>query len=999
VQFAILGPLAVTGDDGATVAVGGPRPRALLVLLAMEAGRTVGVDRIVDGQYGEHPPAGAANAVQAHVSRLRRVLGAETVGFGPGGYRLAVDPDDVDATRFARLAAEGRAALGAGRPTDAARLLRAALALWRGDPLADLPDSPSAAAAIAGLAELRICAAEDLAEAELALPDGPSIAALQQLASAHPLRERLRGLLVRALHAAGRNAEALAEYDRVRRLLRAELGSDPGPELAAVHAALLRADRPAPPRRRVPAAISTFVGRGTELDRLTELTGRLITVLGPGGTGKTRLVTEWATRACAAACFVDLAPLTDSAQVPRAALAALGIREPGFGAAADPVDLIGTSLAAEALLLILDNCEHVLDGAAALARAVLVAAPDVRVVATTRTALGITGETVLPLSPLPVEGSAVELFVQRAEAVRPGFAFTPDVVAICTALDGLPLAIELAAARLRQLPVAAVAQRLGVDPFGLLGRGDPTAAERHRSLAAVVAWSWDLLTPTEQQLATAFAVFSGGATLDAVEAVCGADSIEVLAALVDHSLVVVDGPRYRMLDTIRLFCAERLAASGTEPQLRAVHAAFHLRLARDADPHLRRAEQLEWLARLTAEEANLDAALAWAVEHDRATAFRLVAALSAYWWLSGRGTRGSAASAALIAGPVPDGIDEEYVSCVVHAIPRAAPEHWDRGMEVLRTLDHSLRHPFVAALWGMTAGPPAEGSGEYAVMLGVDPWNDALMHLSRVLLGMLRGGPAESEQEMEAALTTFRALGDRWGCAQALDWLGVVDGWRGRWASAYARFGEALALQSELGSLDECGQLLCHRGEALLRQGDASAAEADFHAAEALLRQAGQAQPWAEARLGLAEVAVRHGRPADAIAMLEEVLPGEPDGHNAWHAARIAVALGRLADDPVLARRRFRQALTAGRESPLRSDLADAVEGAAGGLATGEQAAELLGAAATMRGLAIAGDRYVAATAAAARAELGDDRFAAAYARGAAMDREAADALVATLLD
>ena len=601
---------------------------------------------------------------------------------------------------------------------------------------------------------------------------------------------------------------------------------------------------------------------------------------------------------------------------------------------------------------------------------------------------------------------AVDLFVQRAAAVRPGFAFTPDVradvTAICTALDGLPLAIELAAARLRQLPVAAVAQRLGVDPFGLLGRGDPTAAERHRSLAAVVAWSWDLLTPAEQQLAAAFAVFSGGATLDAVDTICGPDSIDVLAALVDHSFVEVTvdvtGDRYRTLETIRLFCAQRLAISGAEPQLRAAHAAFHLRLAQEADPHLRRAEQLEWLARLTAEEANLDAALGWAVEHDRETAFRLVAALSAYWWLSGRATRGGAAAAALIDGPVPDGIDEEYVSCVMQAIPRAAPEHWERAAEVLQTLDHPLRYPFAAALWGMTAGPPVEGSGEYAVKLSADPWNDALMHLSRVLLGLLRGGPTEGEREMEAALATFRALGDRWGCAQALDWLAVVDGWRGRWASAYSRFSEALALQSELGALDECGQLLCHRGEALLRKGDTDAAEADFHAAQDLLRRAGQAQPWAEARLGLAEVAARRGRPADAVAMLEEVLPEGPDGHNAWHATRIAVALGRLADDPAMANRRFRQALVAGQESPLRSDLADAVEGAAGGLTGGERAAELLGVAATMRGLAIVGDRYVEATAAAARAELGDERFAAAYARGAALDREAADAQVAALL-
>ncbi|MGI5125523.1 BTAD domain-containing putative transcriptional regulator [Pseudonocardia sp. CA-107938] len=989
-QFAILGPLAVTGDDGAPITVGGPRPRALLVLLAMAAGRTVGVDRIVDGQYGEHPPAGAANAVQAHVSRLRRALGGDAVEFGPGGYRLAVDPDDVDVARFARLAADGRAALAAGRPADAARLLRAALALWRGDPLSDLPDSPATAAAVAGLAELRVGAAEDLAEAELALPGEPSIAELRELVAAHPLRERLRGLLVRALHAAGRQAEALAEYERVRRLLRAELGTDPSPELAAVHRALLQADRPAAgPRRRVPAAVSTFVGRTAELARLADLAAgaRLVTVLGPGGTGKTRLVTEWAPRT---ACFVDLAPLTDSAQVPAAALVALGLREPGFGAPADPVGLIGTALAADPAVLVLDNCEHVLAGAAGLARAVLGAAPDARVVATSRAPLGVTGETLLPLTPLPVDDGAVELFVQRAAAVRPGFARTADVDAICAALDGLPLAIELAAARLRQLPVGAVAQRLAVDPFGLLGRGDPTVAERHRSLAAVVEWSWALLSPAEQQLAAAFAVFSGGATLDAVEGVCG-QRIDELAMLVDHSLVTTDGQRYRMLEPIRRFCADRLAESGAEPQLRAAHAAYHLRLAQEADPHLRRAEQLDWLARLTAEEANLDAALAWAVEHDRPTAFRLVAALSAYWWLSGRATRGAAAAAALIAGPVPDGVDEEYVSCVMQAAPRAGAEHWTRAREVLATLDHPLRYPFAAALWGMTAGPPEEGTENYTVRLGADPWNDALMHLSQVLLGVLRGSPADGEREMESALATFRRLGDRWGTAQALDWLAVVDGWRGRWASAYARWSEALVLQGELGAVDECAQLLCHRAEALLRHGDTDAAEADLRAAEDLLRRAGRAAPSAEARLGLAEVTVRRGRPADAAALLAE-LPS--DGPDVRYGVRVAVALGRLTADP----EQFRQALADGIASPLRSDLADAVEGAAGGMASGARAAELLGAAATMRGLAIAGDPYVAATTATTRAELGEEGFAEAYARGAALDRAAADRLVADLL-
>ena len=231
----------------------------------MDAGRVVGVDRLVDGQYGEEPPAGAANAVQAQVSRLRRALGGDVVEFGPGGYRLVADPDDVDALRFTRLAADGRRLLGAGRPAEAAGQLRRALDLWRGEPLADLPGtSPATPVAIARLTELRLTAAEDLAVAELALPGGPSIAELQRLAAVHPLRERLRGLHVRALHAAGRTAEALAEYDRVRRLLRAELGADPSPELAAIHATL--PGRPGPgPLREHPGELRVRVRRRDHL--------------------------------------------------------------------------------------------------------------------------------------------------------------------------------------------------------------------------------------------------------------------------------------------------------------------------------------------------------------------------------------------------------------------------------------------------------------------------------------------------------------------------------------------------------------------------------------------------------------------------------------------------------------------------------------------------------------------------------------------------------------
>ncbi|MFC4948746.1 AfsR/SARP family transcriptional regulator [Pseudonocardia sp. GCM10023141] len=324
-QFGILGPLEVRTADGDPIAVGGPRPRTLLVLLVLEAGRAVGVEQLIDGQYGDDPPAGAANAVQAQVSRLRRALPSDLIEFLPGGYRLAADADDVDAHRFERLARNGARLLAAGEHARSAAVLREALTLWRGPALVDLPHGQAMAAR---LEELRLAATEDVIEAELALPAGASVAELGSLVAAHPLRERLRGQLMRALHRAGRPGEALQEYTKVRRLLRTELGADPSPELAAIHRSILRAEHPeALPRRGLPGQLTSFVGRDVELARLAALAdARLVTILGPGGMGKTRLAVEAAGRRSGDTCFVDLAPLTAPEQVPLAVLGALGLR-------------------------------------------------------------------------------------------------------------------------------------------------------------------------------------------------------------------------------------------------------------------------------------------------------------------------------------------------------------------------------------------------------------------------------------------------------------------------------------------------------------------------------------------------------------------------------------------------------------------------------------------------------------------------------------------------
>ncbi|MET8770611.1 BTAD domain-containing putative transcriptional regulator [Streptomyces sp. NPDC004658] len=630
-RFGILGPVEIRTDDGTSLDPGGPRPRALLTLLLLDADRAVSVERLLDGLYGAEPPAGAMSALQSQISRLRRRLAPHAgIDAVPAGYALAVGPDAVDVHRFAGLAAQGRTALTAGDHPRAAALLRDALALWRGPALPDLPD---AHADRARLEELRLAVLQDRIEAELGTGGGPELVPeLRALLQARPLDERLYGQLMRALHAAGRSAEALAVFEEARRRLADELGADPSPALSALHLQLLRDGTDTPPRPRLPAQLTRFVGREPELARIDRaLTdSRLVTLTGPGGVGKTRLALEAArartggnaTRSpahpgtpspsarpagAADVCLVELAPLTDGARIPYAVLAALGVRDGFRSPATDALDRLLAALADREVLLVLDNCEHLVESAARTASLLLGACPGVHVLATSRESLGVTGEVLVPVPPLPEE-PAVRLLLDRARAVRPDFDGHARVPEICRALDGLPLAIELAAARLRTLSVDELADRLH-DRFRVLTRGDRAKPPRHRTLRAVVEWSWELLDPEERDLASRLTVFAGGATLDAVAAVCGVPYPEdPLASLVEKSFLEVSDGRYRMLETIRVFAAGSLTNPGqpgtaptapggpgstpAEPstdlrRLRAAHAAYFLRLAEHAEPFLR----------------------------------------------------------------------------------------------------------------------------------------------------------------------------------------------------------------------------------------------------------------------------------------------------------------------------------------------------------------------------------------------------------------------------
>lgn len=983
VQFAILGPVEAHRPDGTPVALGGPQLRGLLALLALDAGRVVSAERLIDGLHGEHPPEGAAEALQSQVSRLRRRLkdgGAPDglVEFTPAGYRLAIDPQDVDVHRFERLTAQARETPD---PAGNLELFTEALALWRGPALDGLADPPRAAR----LAELRLAATEDRVEAGLALGHHERLVAeLRELTREHPLRERLTAQLMRALHGGGRSAEALAVFAKMRERLADELGADPSPELADAHIAVLQAA----PARRVPVPLTGFVGRA-ELDRLTAALrdARLVTLIGPGGAGKTRLAAEAAARADGEVCFVELATTTD---VPRAVLAALGLREQGVltpGAAADPADRLAAGLADRPVLLVLDNCEHVVAEAARLARRLLGECAGLRVLATSREALGLTGETLVPVGALPADAAA-RLFTERAAAVAPGEVPEPGAVArICAALDGLPLAIELAAARLRSLPVEDVAARLG-DRFRLLSRGDRTAEPRHRTLRGVVEWSWDLLDADEQLLAGRFAVFAGGARPAAVERVCDVPDF-VLTGLVEKSLVEFDGRRYRMLETIRAFCAEQ------GEDRRAAHAQYFLDFARAHEPKLRGADQLTALADLTAEHADLHAALRWSAAEDPDTALRLIAALSWYWWLRGlRSEVPPIADTVLAAvGPEPPpGLAEEYVLCVIQAS--------DTGVAIepiLRQLDGPLRYPYLFLLWAFSPRTKAEDGERLAALIGPDAWSRAFAGIGDGLGAQYRGRIAEAEAHFSASLAAFRTLGDRWGEASALEKLAEFADWRGDHERFRELMDESVRLAGELGAAEDAADLLCRRADGVLRQGDAEAAKADYETAAEQARAAGTPVTLARARGGLGEIARRAGDLGTArrwysaaLALAADpVTGGETRIRVHTGFGWTAAAEGRLDEATEL----HQEALATALEHANLPGAAQAIEGLAGVLAgreEDERAAFLLGVAVGLRGAPVTRDADVAGVADRVRARIGAPAYAEAFDRGREMPPEQA---------
>ncbi|WP_338778030.1 BTAD domain-containing putative transcriptional regulator [Streptomyces sp. DG1A-41] len=932
VRYRILGTTQALRTDGTVVPVGGARLRALLTVLALRAGRTVPVGLLVDEVWGGDPPADAPGALQALIGRLRRALGADAVASAEGGYRLTAAPDDVDLHRFERLAGEGLRALADGDPAKAAVVLDDALAVWRGPALADLPDRAAEAARRdtrrLDVLRARHSAALALGQAEQSLPE------LTALCDSHPLDEPLQTLRLRALRDAGRTAEALDAYEDVRRLLADRLGADPGPELRSLHAELLKPGDDSPVSApaadasgvgNLRARLTSFIGRESDIEtiRADLTTARLVTLLGPGGAGKTRLSQEAAETLRHAmpggVWLAELAPVDDPAAVPEAVLTAVGARETVlYGAGAegiraavpdrldDPVERLAEHCSRPRMLLILDNCEHVADAAARLAEELLERCPGLTVLATSREPLGVPGELLRPVEPLP-EPVALRLLADRGAAARPGFRIEDDPEAcaeICRRLDGLPLAIELAAARLRMLTPRQIADRLD-DRFRLLTSGSRTVLPRQQTLRAVVDWSWDLLDEDERDVLRRLSVFAGGCDLPAAEAVCGPVALEALGSLVDRSLVVATPPgesgdgemRYRLLETVAEYAAERLDESGQRADAERAHLTYFRELARTTDPLLRGPGQLAAIRRLEREYENLRTALRHAVAlRDEQEALCLTLSLVWYWQM--RDLRIEARNwCREVMALGPDPFTEPvrpaapvWQRCTDAPPPMTGEVLWEarRGVHLahLACMDTELD------AWQNPRSQQKLRTISRTYQPGL-PQNCRLPGLLWFFAVMLTGDMDRLRVIIDASIRTCRETpGFAWELASGLQMRANFLANRTDWAGDAARDAdESLEIYRSLGDAWGTAEALSARAEAHERKGDYALAAADFEAAIAHAERLGARAQAAvlAARLGSALLEAGEGERGERL--LREVIAQREDSHSeAMPAARLFLA-------------------------------------------------------------------------------------------------------------
>ncbi|WP_433795004.1 AfsR/SARP family transcriptional regulator [Actinoplanes sp. CA-252034] len=1128
-RVGLLGALRVT-RGGVDLPIPGARLRGLLVRLAVAGGRPVAPGRLAEALWPGEQPTDPANALQSLISRLRRLLGGgDTVTQAEGGYRLSVRPDDVDVLRFERLAAVGRERLRAGDPAGAAGPLGEAVALTTGvPPPATAAGMPTPSGVVAGtapggvaagtgpgsvvagtaqggdvagtatggvaaggvapelsevapaqavrLGQILVEAVADLAEAETGLGAGERAAArLTGLLAEHPLNERIAALLIDALTALGRQADALAVYERVRAALGDQLGTDPGAALRERHLLLLRGTPPLapvrgattvpeggsdPPPTNLPEPLTSFVGRADDLARIDALLagGRLVTVLGPGGAGKTRLAVEAARRRAGGfrdgVWLVDLASVTEPAKVGAAVVAAAGLRGSALFETANrvwadgrgDVDVLADRLYGRRILLVVDNCEHLIDAVAHLVSALLVRCPQLRVLTTSREPLAVDGESLVPLGPLglPAAGAdpgdavrapAVRLFTERAAAVRPGFAVDAgtvgDVVRIVRGLDGLPLALELAAARLRTLGLAELADGLS-DRFRLLTSGSRTAQPRHRTLRAVIAWSWNLLADDERALAERVAVLPGGVTVAsaAVLAAGSATVADLLAALVDRSLLqLAPGGRYRMLETIREYGIERLAEQGALDGVRGLAARHLAGLVAGYDAMLRTAAQMEALRMMRAEYDNTLAALRHFCDAgDAPAAVSLALDLCWYWQMFGRHADAAFWLSAALA--VPGDVDPVAADCAEAVLvlnrtgtePGLLTETAAQRRDRVRALaDRLAAHPELPGPAGAIAAFILYFAGDNdlaeervnRLVDGPDRWLSAMAHMMRAQIAENNGDVARMGRAAAIALDGFRAIGDRWGQATVLPLRALIRQYDGDLDGAFADLRAARAFAAEFGSLDIADEIFIdlrwadlhmRRGEpdearAALAQARARADRSDSTEMRLLvdaleagmmlwlgdLDRATELIDRAAAGIGLG------GDSSDDVRLL---LGGD---HGCAIVGAVRASLAVRQDDPETAEKALAVAYPAAVQTQDMPILA-LVAVAAGGLAVQRglprEAAALLGAAARLRGAHDHTALDVVMVATRARAALGEEGYGEAYAAGWNLETAAAQSLI-----
>jgi predicted ATPase/DNA-binding SARP family transcriptional activator/tetratricopeptide (TPR) repeat protein len=913
--ISVLGPVEVR-LDGRFVTVPAGKTSEVLVRLALEAGIGVRADRLVDDLWGADAFVTRRNTLQSKIVKLRKALGdPSAVASVDGGYRLDIDPHEVDALLVADRLAEVTALVDRGDDEAAATLCTSTRLLFRGEVLIGAGDGGWVVPHRARLEAARLQLIETECAARLRLGQlGEVIGDLEAAVAAFPFQESLWELLITALYRAGRQADALGAYHRVHALLADELGLEPGPQLRRVEEQVLAQDTlldvastnrgPSPrklPIGNLPTLLTDLVGRNAEVSTVTALVvaHSLVEIVGPGGIGKTALAlaVAHASTAPGGVWLARLETTTTSDEVIDSVIAALGVTG-GVGALHERLRSADTEV-------VLDNAEHVLDAVADLVQRLLDAAPGTRILCTTQAPLGIDGEVVIELEPLGLADS-VELFTRRASAQRrqQTVGDVVDVVRdVCRSLDGLPLAIELAAARTKTLSIAEIGRRLD-DRFELLH--DPTSRrpERRRALRATIGWSYDLLFPDDQRGLWALAPFAGGASLPAIEHVLQAldvpprTAIDVIGRLASRSLLIVDGDvgstatRYRLLDSIRAFALEAMAESGITGAAHAAHAAWFAMVARGSTVGTRGEQQAEHLAVARAERSNIDAALNWCVRHDPLLAVTIANGFGWAWVVLGDSRGAQRILTALDAAGTTAPAGERATGLLLAGWLEAsigtlgpARRHIDEASALASSigdLELQARSAYYLAYVVSHDGDFRTGmeltDRSRALYAGLDrPWDLAANSLFATRAAISAGdGPRALEAAADARVA-ITAVADPWLHVRYEAMLGELARLQHRFDEAVEHIGRAAATSRKLGFLQTEAYQVASLGRALCQAGNYELGATTLASAIAKAEATGDARMAALAKVHLGRVLRALGDSAGARTVLEQAA--------AWHRA------------------------------------------------------------------------------------------------------------------